>query len=102
MLGARTIDLNEPEYAPSAIAQMAQTIIAEIQNNLEGGTLVNFILGSGGGWLYVQPYIQERFGEQVLDTNDFPAARKIEPWMRNVIGLRRFELFKAAANGRAK
>jgi len=31
MLGARTIDLNEPEYAPTAVQQMAQTIIAEIQ-----------------------------------------------------------------------
>ncbi len=99
MLGAKTIDLNDPDYAPTAIEQMAHTIIAEIKNNLEGGTLVNFILGSGGGWQYIRPYIEQRFGEQVLDSNDFPAARKIEPWMRNVVGLKRFELFKVSRNG---
>jgi uncharacterized protein YeeX (DUF496 family) len=100
MLGAKTIDLNETEYMPTAIEQVAQTIISEIQNNLEGGTLGNCILGSGGGWQHVQPYIQSRFGDQLLDSQSFPAARKVEPWMRNVVGLKRFELFKAQRNGK--
>ncbi|MCC7451976.1 MAG: ParM/StbA family protein [Anaerolineae bacterium] len=100
-LGANTIDLNESEYLPTAVQQVAHTIITEIQNNLEGGTLGNYILGSGGGWWHVQSYIQKYFGDQLLDSNDFPAARKVEPWMRNVTGLKRFELFKAARNGKA-
>lgn len=102
MLGAQTIDLNEPEYAPTAISQVAHTIVAEIQNNLEGGTLANFIIGGGGAWPHVQPFIQEAFGDQLLDTNNFPAARKVDPWLRNVVGLKRFELFKAGRNGKAK
>jgi hypothetical protein len=101
MLGATEIDLNEQENLPTAIQQVAQTIASEIQNNLEGGTLGNYILGSGGGWQYIRPYIEEHFGDQLLDSNDFPAARKVEPWMRNVVGLKRYELLKVQ-NGRSK
>lgn len=95
MLGAREIDLNDTDYLPTAVDQVAQTIITEIQNNLEGGTLGNCIIGSGGGWQHIQPYIQAAFGDQLLDSDDFPAARKVDPWMRNVVGLKRFELFKS-------
>lgn len=99
MLGAKQIDLNEPEYLPTAVRQIATTIISEIQNNLEGGTLGNYILGSGGGWQYVRPHMEDHFGEQLLDSNNFAAARKVEPWLRNVVGLKRFELFKAGQHG---
>jgi len=99
MLGAQTIDLNESDYAPVAVEQVAQTIISEIQNNLEGGTLGNHILGGGGMWPRIQPFIQEHFGDQLLDSSEFPAARKVDPWMFNVTGLKRFELFKVSRNG---
>jgi len=102
MLGAQTINLNDSEYAPTAIQQVANTVVTEIQNNLEGGTLGNFILGGGGGWPRMRPYLAEAFGAQLLDSQDFPAARKVDPWMYNVTGLRRFERFKASRNDAKK
>jgi hypothetical protein len=102
--GSDTINLNDPKYAPQGYRNVAQKIVTEIRNNLEGGGLFNVVIGGGGLWPHITEYIEEAFPTYMKSGaayfEDYPAATHINPWMLNAVGLMRYEKNKALRNGK--
>jgi hypothetical protein len=103
--GSNTIDLKEQKYAPAGFYDVAGKIVSELQNNLEGGSLINIMIGGGGLWPYISEYLEEAFPAHLKAGTDYeheyPTIVGIEPWMLNAVGLRRFEKNKALRNAKA-
>ena len=102
--GSDQIDLKEDRYAPQGFRDVASKLVAEIQNNLEGGSLFNVMLGGGGLWPHISEDIEAAFPSHLKSGDayfeEYPAAATVEYWMLNAVGLKRYEQNKVLRSGK--